>query len=356
MTKSKTNKAANPGSTARSSEKSTGASAKNAAVEKRVAVDLDANILSKTLFGTLASFPDAIGIWNADDQLIAYNAGFETMFASFPDIRLGKTIGQFFLDFAKTGAIEAIKGKEEKWVEERLAERREGIGKEFVYQTHEGKWISRIDKPMPCGGLISIRKDVTEEKNREEQVNSQGAELELAFAAMGDLTSAVLVRDQDLKYRIANHAFADMYGKSMDEIIGKDAVELFGAEAASKFDPGNLEVIKTGKPYQVEEVLTFPDGREMVCLTDVKQVISKSGEKFACITITDVSEQREREKILSEKSNKLTLTSASLQNLNSAVLVKDKNLKYVLVNNAFCEILGKTEEELIGKTKLQVFC
>ncbi len=316
---------------------------------------LDSEVLSKILDGTLANISDGIGIWNSDDQLVACNDNFRSMFSHFPDIKFGKTIGQFLFDFAKTGAIPEITGKEEEWVEERLLERREGIGQEFFYQTHDGKWISRIDKAMPCGGLISIRKDVTEEKQREEQVTVQEADLELTFAAMNDLTSAVLVRDRDLKYRIANRAFGTMYGKALDDIIGKDAVELFGAEAVAKFDPGNLETIETDKPYQIEETLAFPDGREVLCLTDVKQVTSGAGEKFACITITDISQLRERETTLAEKSNKLALTSASLENLNSAVLVKDKNLKYTLVNKAFCEILGKSEDELIGKTTLEVF-
>lgn len=316
---------------------------------------LDSEVLSKILEGALASISDGIGIWNSDDQLVACNDNFRSMFSHFPDIKFGKTIGNFLLDFAKTGAIPEITGKEEEWVEERLLERREGIGQEFFYQTHDGKWISRIDKAMPCGGLISIRKDVTEEKQREEQVTVQEADLELTFAAMNDLTSAVLVRDRDLKYRIANRAFGTMYGKSLDDIIGKDAVELFGAEAAAKFDPGNLETIETGKPYQIEETLTFPDGREVLCLTDVKQVTSGAGEKFACITITDISELRERETTLAEKSNKLALTSASLENLNSAVLVKDKNLRYVLVNSAFCDILGEPEKKLIGRTTLDIF-
>jgi PAS domain S-box-containing protein len=316
---------------------------------------LSADALSLTLSGTLSNISDAIGIWNAKDELVAFNEKFKILFSNFPDIQFGKTIGQFFLEFAKTGVIPEIKGKEEEWVEERLKERREGIGKEFTYQTHDGKWISRVDNPMPCGGLISIRKDVTEDKLREEQVTTQKAELELAFAAMNDLTSAVLVRDQDLKYRIANRAFGKMYGKALDDIIGKDAVELFGEEAASKFDPGNLETIMTGKPYQVEEVLTFPDGREILCLTDVKQVTSVSGEKFACITISDITQLRDREAALADKSNKLALTTASLEDLNSAVLVKDKNLKYVLANKAFCEILGKTEDDLVGKTTLDVF-
>lgn len=168
---------------------------------------LDSEVLSKILDGTLANISDGIGIWNSDDQLVACNDNFSSMFSHFPDIKLGKTIGQFLFDFAKTGAIPEIAGKEEEWVEERLLERREGIGQGFFYQTHDGKWISRIDKAMPCGGLISIRKDVTEEKQHEEQVTVQEADLELTFAAMNDLTSAVLVRDRDLKYRIANRVF-----------------------------------------------------------------------------------------------------------------------------------------------------
>ena len=243
---------------------------------------------------------EAIGIWDPQDRLVAFNDGFEQMFSAFPDIRLGKTIGEFFLDFAKTGAVEGIKGREEEWVGERLAEREAEIGQEKTYKTHDDRWISRIDHRLPNGGIASIRKDITSVKLRDDRLDRYSEQIELGTAAFNNLPNAVLVRDKELRYCLVNRRFEEMYGKPARDVIGKTAVELFGAEVASGFDPGNLEVIHTGKDYETEEKLEFPDGREMECRTEVRQIRSSSGEAYAGITMTDITEQKAREKELLE--------------------------------------------------------
>ncbi len=306
------------------------------------------------LDGLLKTSPEAIGLWDDQDRLVAFNEKFEEMFSAFPDIRLGKTIGDFFLGFAKTGAVPGIKGKEEEWVADRLRERESEIGQEITYQTHDGRWISRIDHRLPNGGIASVRKDITDTRLRDDRLNRYSEQIELGTAAFNNLSTAVLVRDRDLRYRIVNRKFEELYGKPAKDVIGKTAVELFGAEVASGFDPGNLEVIETGRDYITEETLKFPNGEEMQCRTEVRQIRAADGEAYAGITMTDITDIHERETALADKTSELAVVSAAVSNMSAAVLVKDRLGRYKFANDAFAKILGFPVDEILGKTTAEI--
>ncbi len=303
----------------------------------------------------MAGLDTAVGIWNGKDELVSFNEKFRALYSDFPDIRLGKTIGAFLLDFAKTGLVEGIKGKEEAWVNERLAERAAGLGKRFTYQTHDGRWISRIDYQLADGGIASVRQDISEQYSGREQLADKNSQLLVASSAINELSTALVIRDRSLRYRLVNRQFEAMYGKSASAVVGKTAVELFGAEVAAGFDPGNLDVIENGQTYQTDEKLRFPDGREIISHTEVKRIYGADNEPYACITMQDVTNLRQHETALAEKKSELALASAALGNLTNAVLVKDANLRYRLVNEKFCRILGKSQDELIGCTTREIF-
>lgn len=289
------------------------------------------------------------GLWSSEFVLLAFNEQLREVLSSIPRIEVGIPYVQTLLDLANTGKVADAVGVEEEWAQARFEEFISEIGKEITYKTHDGRWISRIDRRLNNGAILSIRKDVTEEKQTESQLANKNSKLKLAFSAMSDLSSAVVVRDKDLKYRIANEQYARMFGKTIDQIIGKTAIEVFGEEAAAKFDSQNLAVIENGKAYQIEECLSFPDGREIMSLAEVKRIYDAEGEAYACITITDVTELRERERALAEKTSELSLTTAALDKLPAGVMIKDKDTRYQIVNEQFSQILGTPSSDLIGK-------
>ena len=204
------------------------------------------------------------------------------------------------------------------------------------------------------GKVRRVVLDVNEEQdgNRIDvnELRHMRQELELSSAAMSNLSQAVVVRDRDLKYRLVNPQFEALYGKPASEVIGRTAVELFGEEVAAGFDARNLEVIETGQEYQTEEILKFPDGREIVSLTEVKRIEGSEGEPYACVTITNVTDLRDREAALAEKTSELALVSAAVENLSAGVLIKDGQARYRFVNDAFARILGHPTKDILGKT------
>jgi len=301
------------------------------------------------------STDEGMGVWNADDVLIAHNARFREVLSAFPRIENGMTFIEAAIELAQTGKIEEARGKEKQWAKARFKEFLGEIGKEVTYQTHDGRWIKRCDRRLGNGGIVSFRHDITEEVRKAEALEASNTELELAFSALSSHTAAFLVRDENLVYRMCNDTFLKYFNADRQALIGKNAVEVFGKEEASKFDSRNLEVIKTGRSDSFEDTLKFPDGREINTLTQANRITTSDGKHFACIMITDITELNNREQLLLEKTKEVELSTAALSTIGTAVLVKDEQSRYCIVNDSFCQILGKPFDELIGKTTREVF-
>lgn len=64
----------------------------------------------------------------------------------------------------------------------------------------------------------------------------------------------------------------------------------------------------------------------------------------------DVSEQKRRDEELSRITHQAELSQHVLDNLVNPVMVKDSQLRYVIVNDAFCKIPGLKPKQVIGRT------
>lgn len=66
-------------------------------------------------------------------------------------------------------------------------------------------------------------------------------------------------------------------------------------------------------------------------------------------TIQDVTEQKRKDEEMAEVLKKAELVQVILDNLATPVVVKDSELRYVMVNDAFCRIPALHRKEIVGK-------
>ncbi|WP_313613835.1 response regulator [Agrobacterium sp.] len=70
--------------------------------------------------------------------------------------------------------------------------------------------------------------------------------------------------------------------------------------------------------------------------------------------ITDVSEQKKREEQWRSDLERLQLTEEILDNIPFPVVVKDRNLTYVAVNKATCDMMEVVPEAMLGRTVFDI--
>lgn len=153
----------------------------------------------------------------------------------------------------------------------------------------------------------------------------------------------------DLKGNIVlcNGAFCRMLGYSADEIIGRNNRDFQSPEMASRVFATFNEVYRTGVPAKrCDWELIRKDGSSLVGEGSVQIVRNLKGEPIGFRGILrDVTALRQTERELRESEAKYRSIIESIEDPYYEV---DLQGTLVLVNSAFCRMLGRTESELIG--------
>jgi signal transduction histidine kinase len=117
------------------------------------------------LIDSIEAMPAGFVLYDADDRLVLTNSKYTELYAGPTDLP-----GMRFVDALRTsldrGAYAAAVGREEEWLAERLAMRKAATGSS-EQQLSNGRWLRVVDRPTSDGGLVGIRVDITELKQRE---------------------------------------------------------------------------------------------------------------------------------------------------------------------------------------------
>ena len=92
-----------------------------------------------------------------------------------------------------------------------------------------------------------------------------------------------------------------------------------------------------------ESVEQLPDGRW------IRLSKRRLSNGLLVTSVCDVSEQKRRDSDLSDMRDQAELSQHILDNLANPVIVKDSQLRYVIVNDAFCRLLGMPARSILGR-------
>ncbi len=195
-------------------------------------------------------------------------------------------------------------------------------------------------------GLNGIASDITESKQIEEALRRQQTELRVLI----DLTPALICfKDANNRILRVNQRFAEVLGRSVEEIEGKSIREIDPREAEKVF-ADDLQVIHSGTPkLGIIETIRDREGRAISVQTDKVPVFDKDKKVIGIVVMyQDITQRKNAEETLR------LLNSAVLQSRES-IVITDAELdlpgpRIVFVNPAFTKMTGYAAEEVIGKT------
>ncbi|MBI5545166.1 MAG: PAS domain S-box protein, partial [Deltaproteobacteria bacterium] len=177
-----------------------------------------------------------------------------------------------------------------------------------------GKWVAnfwashhepRRWKPGEIESMKLIAErvwSIVERKRAEEALRAREAELDQILT----LTPFMLTRcSRDLRYRYASRAYAEMIGRTPEEIAGKSMMEIMGEEGFQTIRP-RVETVLRGQPVEFEAVVHFSGlgGRRLhtIYLPDKDEHEQVIGWIASAI---DVTERRRTEEALSIANTQL---------------------------------------------------
>ncbi|MEG5032303.1 PAS domain S-box protein [Microcoleus sp. AT3-D2] len=236
---------------------------------------------------------------------------------------------------------------------------------EFRMRRYDGEYRYMSCRGVPIlNGDGSIREwvgaitDITDRKQAEEALREQQAALREQQAALRDrnfLLNSILestpdiivVKDLEGRYVALNSNVANFLGKSIEEIIGKDDLELMSADSAREIMAKDRQVMAAGITETFEDEISADDETPTTFLTTKAPWRDANGNILGIIaTSRDISDRKQVEAELRDRN---ALLNSILESTPDFIFVKDREGRYVAVNSNVANFLGKSIEEIIGK-------
>ena len=231
-------------------------------------------------------------------------------------------------------------------MEDRL--RRTFAGETVSFETeHAGRFYWTQQAPLldSIGHAIIVTLDITERKRAEEALRQS----EERFAHfMQHLPGLAWIKDIQGRYVYANAAAEKAFNMPSEMLYGLRDEDIFPAEVAEQFRRNDELALQDEKGVQVIETLVHADGVLHSSLVSKFPIPGPDGStSLIGGTAFDVTERLRAEEALRESEERFR---AILRQATAGIVRKDAEGRLIFVNEAFCNMLGRTETELLGRT------
>jgi two-component system sensor histidine kinase/response regulator len=179
------------------------------------------------------------------------------------------------------------------------------------------------------------------------------AALEQRYQELFEIASDMIwMQDLEGNFTAINKAGVDLIGYSSEEILQMNIAQILTPECLEKLY-GRMASLATGEilsPYEIE-VIAKNERRVMLEVNEHTIYAQGRAAGTHCIS-RDITERKQTEAALQESNNSL---DRIINAIADPIFVKDREHRFVLLNNAFCQFVGHTREAMIGKT-VAVYC
>ena len=159
-------------------------------------------------------------------------------------------------------------------------------------------------------------------------------------------TDAVFVKDLQGRYLMMNSAGARFLGRSVEEVVGKDASQLFSPESGRQIMERDRIVLQSGETSTYEEV-GVSDGVARTYLSTKGPYRDATGRVIGLLGISrDISHRKRAEEEIHKSEQRLRI---HVEHTPLAVIEWDLQFRVVAWNAAAERIFGYSREEAMGQ-------
>jgi PAS domain S-box-containing protein len=185
-------------------------------------------------------------------------------------------------------------------------------------------------------------------------------------ALLDSIADMAWLKDVEGRYLAVNRPFAATLGITPEGALGKRDPELWPPEIARELRAEDLTVMASGS-QSIDRQMTMPDGRRRWFEVVKVPYLDQDGVVLGTAAVArDVTERRDVEagresamRSLAEALERVCRTEAQqralLDGMTDLAWLKDEEGRFIAVNQSFAQMVGRTVEEMVGKTDHDVF-
>ncbi|MBZ9726668.1 PAS domain-containing protein [Mesorhizobium sp. CO1-1-11] len=249
---------------------------------------------------------------------------------------------------------------EEQWqryLATRIEELKAGTVAPREFAHTDGRTMMFSVTALSGGKRLLTYYEVTEVKRRDAEIENANAKIAETFANLRTMVDqmpiGVLVLDADMRAEVINRAFYDFWQIDARRAeTGCSFRDLM--EASRDIDPYGSDDA-TWQRHVAEreaEIRAGTAGARQFPRNDGRTLISSmaplaGGKRF--ISYVDVTDMKDREAELAEALEKARLAEAVINGVKDPIFVKDDNLRFVFVNEAFAALFKQAPQAMLGR-------
>ncbi len=206
-------------------------------------------------------------------------------------------------------------------------------------------YSTRVMQEDRLTGYRGIIVDITQRKKVEEELRKAHEAIEerekMHRTFLDSTTDFVFLKDEKMRYVLANKAYLDFFGKGLDEVAGKNDFDLMPAEIAANSQESDIKALKAGRVQIYEDIVG-----DRIYETLKFPIATWDGKKGIGGFIRDITERKRSAEALNEGQQRLRQIIDLVPHF---IFAKDIDGKFILANKAVADAYGVEVDDLIGQ-------
>ncbi|HAS42888.1 MAG TPA: hypothetical protein DCS93_20580, partial [Microscillaceae bacterium] len=207
--------------------------------------------------------------------------------------------------------------------------------------------------PLPfqsTSHLLGYSFDITPLKQTQLQLKESEAKFRLIANNTKDL---ICLHTYDAKYIYISPAIESLTGYPAHELLHKSVAPWVHKEDRKASLEVWRKMLKTQKPDVLEYRFRHKQGHWVWVESHLFPVYEEDGTlRHIQVNTRDVTERKQSEYVLKQSRDYLIKV---LEHIPDPVFVKSEQYQFISVNDAYCELVGKTRKEILHRTDFEVF-
>ncbi len=214
-------------------------------------------------------------------------------------------------------------------------------------------WI--IPRALSLPSATQLRAEIQQRQAAEEALRESEQKLS---TILDSVEAFIYIKDCNYQYQYVNEPVTQLFGKALEDIIGKSDDVFFDEATTAKLHENDLRVIELGKRITSENSYILKDKIITRTFLTIKQPLCREDGSIygLCGISTDISERKQMEEKLRDSN---AFKVSILNSLTSHIAVLDAQGVIVAVNNAWRQFakenrLFESSQDMLGVNYLDV--